>query len=102
MTWIHTCPKIKNKLGIHVESPVFDGASEKEIKDLLNKAGLPESPPLILQLSSAAGDEKNRHHVLGDRGQELLPGLLLFRFEVFLILLFQLPGRGVQNIVLKG
>jgi DNA-directed RNA polymerase subunit beta len=30
-------------LGIHVESPVFDGASEKEIKDLLNKAGLPES-----------------------------------------------------------
>ena len=30
-------------LGIHVESPVFDGASEKEIKDLLNQAALPES-----------------------------------------------------------
>ena len=30
-------------LGIHVESPVFDGASEKEIKDLLKKASLPES-----------------------------------------------------------
>ncbi|UCE63144.1 MAG: DNA-directed RNA polymerase subunit beta [Nitrospirota bacterium] len=30
-------------LGIHVESPVFDGASEKEIKDLLNKAALPDS-----------------------------------------------------------
>ena len=30
-------------LGIHVESPVFDGASEKEIKDLLNEAGLPKS-----------------------------------------------------------
>jgi DNA-directed RNA polymerase subunit beta len=30
-------------LGIHVESPVFDGASEREIKDLLSRAGLPES-----------------------------------------------------------
>ena len=30
-------------LGIHVESPVFDGASEKEIKDLLKQSGLPES-----------------------------------------------------------
>ena len=28
-------------LGIHVSSPVFDGASEKEIKDLLKKAKLP-------------------------------------------------------------
>jgi DNA-directed RNA polymerase subunit beta len=30
-------------LGIQVETPVFDGASEKEIKELLRKAGLPES-----------------------------------------------------------
>jgi len=30
-------------LGIHVASPVFDGATETEIKALLNKAGLPES-----------------------------------------------------------
>lgn len=30
-------------LGIYVSSPVFDGATEREIKDLLKKAGLPES-----------------------------------------------------------
>ncbi|MFO0774143.1 MAG: DNA-directed RNA polymerase subunit beta [Nitrospiraceae bacterium] len=30
-------------LGLHVSSPVFDGASEKEIKDLLKKGGLPPS-----------------------------------------------------------
>jgi len=30
-------------LGLHVSSPVFDGATEKEIKDLLKTAGLPES-----------------------------------------------------------
>jgi DNA-directed RNA polymerase subunit beta len=30
-------------LGIHVETPVFDGASEREIKELLKKAKLPES-----------------------------------------------------------
>ena len=30
-------------LGSKVETPVFDGASEKEIKELLVKAGLPES-----------------------------------------------------------
>lgn len=30
-------------LGIHVSSPVFDGASEKEIKELLKKAKLPPS-----------------------------------------------------------
>ena len=30
-------------LGINVETPVFDGASENEIKDLLKKAQLPES-----------------------------------------------------------
>jgi DNA-directed RNA polymerase subunit beta len=30
-------------LGIHVASPVFDGASELEIKELLKKAGLPQN-----------------------------------------------------------
>ncbi|NKB80674.1 MAG: DNA-directed RNA polymerase subunit beta [Nitrospirales bacterium] len=30
-------------LGLHVASPVFDGATEQEIKELLRKAGLPES-----------------------------------------------------------
>ncbi|MDD9820191.1 MAG: DNA-directed RNA polymerase subunit beta [Nitrospira sp.] len=30
-------------LGVHVASPVFDGATETEIKALLKKAGLPES-----------------------------------------------------------
>ena len=35
-------------LGIKVETPVFDGASEKEIKDLLAKANLPESGQSIV------------------------------------------------------
>ena len=30
-------------LGIHVASPVFDGATETEVKELLRKAGLPEN-----------------------------------------------------------
>ncbi len=35
-------------LGLHVETPVFDGASEKEIKELLKKAHLPESGQSIV------------------------------------------------------
>jgi DNA-directed RNA polymerase subunit beta len=35
-------------LGLHVASPVFDGASEKEIKDLLKQAKLPESGQTVL------------------------------------------------------
>jgi DNA-directed RNA polymerase subunit beta len=35
-------------LGLHVASPVFDGASEREIKDLLKKAGLPTSGQTVL------------------------------------------------------
>ncbi|HPW19031.1 MAG TPA: DNA-directed RNA polymerase subunit beta, partial [Candidatus Aminicenantes bacterium] len=31
------------RLGLWMSTPVFDGASEREIKDLLKKAGLPES-----------------------------------------------------------
>ncbi|MFQ5579928.1 MAG: DNA-directed RNA polymerase subunit beta [Nitrospiria bacterium] len=35
-------------LGIHVSTPVFDGASEKEVKDLLEEAGLPRSGQTVL------------------------------------------------------
>lgn len=35
-------------LGLHLASPVFDGASEEEIKDMLKKAGLPEDGKTIL------------------------------------------------------
>ena len=35
-------------LGLHVASPVFDGAEEDEIMDLLEKAGLPRSGKTIL------------------------------------------------------
>jgi len=36
------------KLGIWISTPVFDGISEKEIKDLLEKAGLPSSGKIPL------------------------------------------------------
>jgi len=35
-------------LGIHVSSPVFDGALEQEIKDLLSSANLPNSGQITL------------------------------------------------------
>lgn len=35
-------------LGIHIATPVFDGATEKEIKDMLREADLPESGQIIL------------------------------------------------------
>ncbi|BCB95723.1 DNA-directed RNA polymerase subunit beta [Dissulfurispira thermophila] len=35
-------------LGLHVSTPVFEGAKEKEIKDLLKKAGLPTSGQMTL------------------------------------------------------
>jgi DNA-directed RNA polymerase subunit beta len=35
-------------LGLQVATPVFDGATEKEIKELLNKAGLPEDGKIHL------------------------------------------------------
>lgn len=35
-------------LGIHVSSPVFDGATEKEVKAMLEEAGLPRSGQTIL------------------------------------------------------
>jgi DNA-directed RNA polymerase subunit beta len=36
-------------LGIHVSSPVFDGAREDEIKEMLQKAGLPENGKIKLR-----------------------------------------------------
>ncbi|MDA8339590.1 MAG: DNA-directed RNA polymerase subunit beta [Nitrospiraceae bacterium] len=35
-------------LGLHVSTPVFEGAKEKEIKDLLKKAGIPTSGQITL------------------------------------------------------
>jgi DNA-directed RNA polymerase subunit beta len=35
-------------LGLHVSCPVFDGASEQEIKEMLKKAGLPEDGKVTL------------------------------------------------------
>jgi DNA-directed RNA polymerase subunit beta len=36
-------------LGLHISSPVFDGAKEEDIKGLLRKAGLPESGKILLR-----------------------------------------------------
>ena len=36
------------KLGIHVESPVFDGATEEDIWETLREAGLPEDGKMVL------------------------------------------------------
>lgn len=36
-------------LGIKVSSPVFDGAGESEIRDMLKKAGLPEDGKIVLR-----------------------------------------------------
>ena len=38
-----------SKLGYHVVTPIFDGVSEKEIKQLLVKAGLPENGKTCLR-----------------------------------------------------
>lgn len=37
-----------SKLGMHVATPVFDGAKEADVKELLRKAGLPESGKTVL------------------------------------------------------
>ncbi|MFP4456083.1 MAG: DNA-directed RNA polymerase subunit beta [Clostridia bacterium] len=36
------------KLGLHIATPVFDGASEQDIKETLREAGLPESGKAVL------------------------------------------------------
>jgi len=47
-------------LGLHIASPVFDGASEKEIKEMLKKAELPEDGKINLHdgFSGEPFDEK--------------------------------------------
>jgi DNA-directed RNA polymerase subunit beta len=37
-----------HKLGLYVDSPVFDGAKEAEVKEMLKKAGLPEDGKITL------------------------------------------------------
>ncbi|MDR3237664.1 MAG: DNA-directed RNA polymerase subunit beta [Spirochaetia bacterium] len=37
------------ELGLMVETPIFDGASEEDIRSLLNKAGLPEDSKTVLR-----------------------------------------------------
>jgi len=51
-------------LGLYVTSPVFDGATEREIKDLLKKAKLPESGQSIL-FDGLNGEPFNRPVTVG-------------------------------------
>ncbi|HIE65865.1 MAG: DNA-directed RNA polymerase subunit beta [Nitrospira sp.] len=51
-------------LGIHVSCPVFDGANEKEVKDLLEEAGLPRSGQTILH-DGKTGEPFNRPVTVG-------------------------------------
>jgi DNA-directed RNA polymerase subunit beta len=51
-------------LGIHVSSPVFDGATEKEIKDLLAEAGLPTSGQTML-IDGRTGESFKRPVTVG-------------------------------------
>ncbi|MDR2140591.1 MAG: DNA-directed RNA polymerase subunit beta [Deltaproteobacteria bacterium] len=39
----------RSRRGLHMATPVFDGADEKEIRDILNKAGLPEIGQTVLR-----------------------------------------------------
>ena len=51
-------------LGLHVSSPVFDGAQEGEIKELLKKAGLPVSGQSVLH-DGRSGEAFNRPVTVG-------------------------------------
>jgi DNA-directed RNA polymerase subunit beta len=51
-------------LGLHVSSPVFDGATEKEIKDLLSQAGLPTSGQTTL-FDGRSGEPFKRQVTVG-------------------------------------
>ncbi|MBI3610894.1 MAG: DNA-directed RNA polymerase subunit beta [Nitrospirae bacterium] len=51
-------------LGLHVSSPVFDGAHEGEIKELLKKAGLPETGQSVLH-DGRTGEPFNRPVTIG-------------------------------------
>ncbi len=52
-------------LGLKISTPVFDGASEEEIKDLLKKAGLPLSGQTIL-CDGRSGEAFNRPVTVGN------------------------------------
>ena len=51
-------------LGLHIATPVFDGASEKDIEDLLEKAGLPKNGQTILY-DGRTGDPFDREVTVG-------------------------------------
>ena len=51
-------------LGIHVASPVFDGATEKEVKEMLTKAKLPTTGQTIL-FDGKTGEPFNRPVTVG-------------------------------------
>ena len=49
-----------HKLGVHVVTPVFSGASVAEIKELMRKAGLPEDGKTVLFDGRTGEPFKNR------------------------------------------
>ncbi|MFQ5780996.1 MAG: DNA-directed RNA polymerase subunit beta, partial [Nitrospiria bacterium] len=51
-------------LGLHVSSPVFDGATEKEVKEMLQKADLPASGQTVLY-DGKTGEAFNRPVTVG-------------------------------------
>ncbi|OGW60527.1 MAG: DNA-directed RNA polymerase subunit beta [Nitrospirae bacterium RIFCSPHIGHO2_01_FULL_66_17] len=51
-------------LGLHVSGPVFDGATEREIKDLLTEAGLPTSGQITLH-DGRTGEAFKRQVTIG-------------------------------------
>ncbi|MDD5166120.1 MAG: DNA-directed RNA polymerase subunit beta, partial [Candidatus Omnitrophica bacterium] len=51
-------------LGLNISCPVFDGATEEEIKDMLKKAGLPEDGKIILH-DGYTGDTFDQHVTVG-------------------------------------
>jgi DNA-directed RNA polymerase subunit beta len=53
-----------NTLGLHVASPVFDGATIKEIKEVLNEAGLPESGKAVVY-DGKSGEPLDREVTVG-------------------------------------
>ena len=53
-----------NKLGLHMATPVFEGAKESEIKDMLKKAGLPVNGQIQLY-DGRTGEPFKRHVTVG-------------------------------------
>ena len=52
------------ELGLHFETPVFDGIAEKEIRSFLNKAGLPEHGKTHL-IDGRTGEQFDQEVVVG-------------------------------------